>query len=184
MNVSGYAAGICERLEEIFLSIDEAQFSRIVEEIDEAPRVFVLGRGRSGAVMRMFAMRLMHLGMVVHVVGDTTAPSIAEEDLLMVGSGSGQTPSCGLLAGIARQIGASVGLITGASGSSPLAELADFKIVIPVGTNVADEGYPQQFGGSFFEQALLICLDAVVDELRRKRGISFEFMKTKHANLE
>ena len=38
-----------------------------------------------------FAMRLMHLGFVVYVIGDVTTPSINEDDCLIAISGSGET---------------------------------------------------------------------------------------------
>ena len=58
---------------------------------------------------KMAAMRLMHLGLTVHVVGETTAPAIRSNDLLLAASGSGTTagverstnhdscPPCGLV---------------------------------------------------------------------------------------
>ena len=64
--------------------------------METAPRIFVAGAGRSGLCMRALGMRLMHLGKTVYVVGETTTPSIAAEDLLILGSGSGRTT--GLLA--------------------------------------------------------------------------------------
>ena len=63
----------------------------VVRLIGGAPRVFLAGAGRSGLVLRMAAMRLMHLGLDVHVAGDTTTPAIREGDLLIAASGSGTT---------------------------------------------------------------------------------------------
>ncbi len=56
-----------------------------------ARRIFVAGKGRSGLQMEAFAMRLMHLGLSTHVVGDVTTPGIAPDDVLVIGSGSGRT---------------------------------------------------------------------------------------------
>ena len=61
--------------------------------IESSPRIFVAGAGRSGLCMRALGMRLMHLGKTVYVVGETTTPSIAASDLLILGSGSGRTAS-------------------------------------------------------------------------------------------
>ena len=60
-----------------------------------ARTVFVAGSGRSGLAMRSFAMRLIHLGLSAHVVGETTTPRITDRDLLLIGSGSGSTPGLG-----------------------------------------------------------------------------------------
>jgi hypothetical protein len=57
-----------------------------------ANRVFVVGAGRTGLALKMAAMRLMHLGLVVHVAGEVTSPAIGRCDLLLVASGSG-TPA-------------------------------------------------------------------------------------------
>lgn len=53
--------------------------------------VSFVGAGRTGLALKMTAMRFMHLGFKVHVVGETTTPAILENDLLIVGSGSGTT---------------------------------------------------------------------------------------------
>src|SRR5680860_827298 len=58
------------------------------ERLHRAGRVFVLGAGRSCLALRMTAMRLMHLGLTVHVVGEVTAPAIAAGDVLLAASGS------------------------------------------------------------------------------------------------
>ena len=47
--------------------------------IEDAPRIFVSGAGRSGLIMRALGIRLMHLGKTVHVVGESTTPSIQDE---------------------------------------------------------------------------------------------------------
>lgn len=67
------------------------QVIELAAQLRAAPRVFVAGAGRSGLALRMAAMRLMHLGLAVHVAGDATTPAISEGDLLLVASGSGTT---------------------------------------------------------------------------------------------
>ena len=61
------------------------------ETLHDARRIFTLGAGRSGIALNMTAMRLMHLGLTVHVVGEATAPAIETGDVLLVASGSGST---------------------------------------------------------------------------------------------
>ncbi len=74
--------------------VPSEDLARAVELMETSPRIFVAGAGRSGLCMRALGMRLMHLGKTVYVVGETTTPSIAAEDLLILGSGSGQTLAC------------------------------------------------------------------------------------------
>lgn len=49
---------------------------QLAQKITALKRIFVIGEGRSGLAIRMAAMRLMHLGCQVYVVGETTTPSI------------------------------------------------------------------------------------------------------------
>ena len=70
---------------------DADGLARVADLVAAAPRVFVLGAGRSGLALRMTAMRLMHLGLDVHVVGEVTTPAIERGDLLVTASGSGTT---------------------------------------------------------------------------------------------
>ena len=72
-------------------ALQEDQLAALAAEIRQARRVFVAGGGRSGLALRMHAMRLMHLGLTAHVVGETTTPAIGSGDLLVVASGSGTT---------------------------------------------------------------------------------------------
>ena len=55
-----------------------------------------------------FAMRLMHLGFVVYVIGDVTTPAIKEKDCLIAISGSGETRTVTIAAETASDSGASV----------------------------------------------------------------------------
>ena len=56
--------------------IEEEQVSKMIETIINSDCVFIVGTGRSELVGKMFAMRLMHLGFTVYVVGDVTTPAI------------------------------------------------------------------------------------------------------------
>ena len=52
-------------------------------------RIIVCGTGRSGLMLKSFAMRLMQIGYISYVVGETITPAIKEGDLLIVASASG-----------------------------------------------------------------------------------------------
>ena len=71
--------------------VDDAGAAAMVGAILGVERVFVVALGRSGMLARMFAMRLMQIGLTAHVVGDVTTPAIAPGDLLVAISGSGRT---------------------------------------------------------------------------------------------
>ena len=61
----------------------QLQIEQFGKRIIDSNHIFVCGEGRSGLVARMIAMRLMHLGCQVYVVGETTTPSIKTNDLLI-----------------------------------------------------------------------------------------------------
>lgn len=132
-------------------------------------------------------MRLMQLGLKVHVIGETTTPSITENDLLIIGSGSGGTESLCVMAQKAKKIGAKIGLIT-IYPESVIGRLSDFRIVIPTTTSkvVSDERKSVQPGGSTFEQSLLILCEVLVISISNRLKIddwNKEIM-LRHANLE
>ncbi len=149
-----------------------------------ATRVFVTGQGRSGLIMRMAALRLMQVGLTVHVVGDATTPAIQKGDLLLVASASGETPSPVQQAKRAVAAGASVALITCCPTSS-LAKLADVLIHIPGETPKVNRQTENRLPlATALEQATLVVLDAVVARLAELTGQSQASMMARHANLE
>jgi 6-phospho-3-hexuloisomerase len=158
--------------------------SATIEAMDAARRIFVLGAGRSGLALRMTAMRLMHLGLPVHVVGDTTTPAIAAGDLLLTASGSGTTGAIVRAATTARSVGARIATLTTAT-SSPLAELTDTMIVVPAADKLDRSGDASvQYAGSLFEQAVVLIGDALFHTLWQRSGQSADDLWPRHANLE
>src|ERR1051325_5221725 len=109
--------------------VSPQSIDRAVQEITNARRVFAAGAGRSGVAIRGFTNRVMHLGKIVHLVGDITTPSIATGDLLIIGSGSGRTDSLVAMASKAKKIGARLLLIT-IDPKSPIGEFADWRLRI------------------------------------------------------
>lgn len=167
------------------IAADEAfALSRTTELIAGSARIFVLGAGRSGLALRMTAMRLMHLGLTVHVVGEVTTPAIATGDLLLVASGSGTTASILRAAQAALGSGARVAAITAAS-ESPLAQLATETIVVPAADKLDRSGeLSAQYAGSLFEQSVVLLGDAFFHAVWQRSGVSADELWPRHANLE
>lgn len=156
----------------------------LVAAVLEAQRVYVLGLGRSGLILRMFAMRLMQMGLQAHVVFDPTTPAIAPGDLLIALSGSGRTETAVNLAAKARGYGARVLAIT-SNPSAPLAELADFVVLAPSASVKTDPGTPTRLPlANALEQAMAIYLDCIGGMLAEERGQDNFAMMGRHANLE
>ena len=144
------------------------------------------GLGRSGVAVKAFAMRLMHMGLPVYVVGEIVTPAIQKGDLLVVGSGSGETGSLTIMAKKVKDIGAELALVT-IFPQSTIGKLADAIVKIPAPTpKVATEsGFKSiQPMGSLFEQSLLLLFDSLILRLMETKKENSENMMKRHANLE
>ncbi|MFP7760327.1 6-phospho-3-hexuloisomerase [Marisediminicola sp. LYQ85] len=157
---------------------------RVAERIAAASRVFVFGAGRSGLALRMTAMRLMHFGLTVHVVGETTTPAITTDDVLLTASGSGTTSAIVSAATTARDSGAHVVALT-TDAESPLADLASECVIVPAAQKQDHSGsLSRQYAGGLFEHAIVIIGDGIFDALWRRSGVPADELWPRHANLE
>ena len=179
---------LLEELNYSLSRIRDEEVQSLMDAILSARRIFVAGAGRSLLMMRGFAMRLMHLEMTSFVVGETVTPSIGPGDLLIIGSGSGETGTLKIYAQKALAAGAKLALIT-VHPDSTLGQMADHKLVIAASTvkNAQDTGFvSRQPGASMFEQTLLLLGDALILALQERLGVTDinESMNRLHANLE
>ncbi len=180
---------ILDEIQRTLKAVNSDDVEALVREITAARCVFITGAGRSGLVMRCFAMRLMQLGLRVHVVGEATSPPITSGDLLVVGTGSGSTDRLVHYAGQAVKAGARVTVAT-TDAESPAARLANVVIVIPAPTPKSSKDAGNHGPGSvqpmatLFEQSLAVALDAVVMLLMVRLEETESGMFARHANLE
>ena len=164
--------------------IDLESLVPLIGYIQQSPRIFIVSAGRSGFAMRAAAMRLMHLGLQVYIVGDTTTPAINQEDLLIAASGSGTTSGIVRAAEKAVSIGAKLVTLT-ADPNAALAKLADHVVYIPAaGKEEHGSGKSAQYAGSLFEQFLMLLMDAVFQSLWKLDGTPAAALYQRHANLE
>lgn len=164
--------------------IDFNEVATFANTIKTANHIFIIAAGRSGFAMRSAAMRLMHLGLNAHFVGETTTPAIKEGDLLIAASGSGTTSSIVKAAEKARSVGATVVALS-TQTQSLLANIADQLILIPAAEKEDHEGSrSRQYAGSLFEQFLLLLTDAVFQSLWKMEDTPNAELWKRHANLE
>lgn len=168
--------------------IREEDVQALAELCVHAGRIFVAGAGRSGFAARGFANRLMHLGFSAYFVGETTTPSIAAGDILVIGSGSGTTASLVANAQKARAAGASIATLT-IFPNATIGAMADVTVVIPgatpkKGADAADSAASVQPMGSLFEQLSWLVYDSIVLALMERTGETGQSMYPRHANLE
>ena len=175
---------VADEVREALSHTRSEELDRLVEAILLARGVFCTGQGRSGLMVSAFAMRLVHLGLKGHVVGEATTPAIEGGDLLVAASGSGQTRTTLAIVQAARDRGAETACMT-AHADSPIARAADIVVEVqaPI-TSDSPRGRSIQPPGSLFEQALLLCCDAMVMTLMERIGTTEEEMRARHTKLE
>ena len=105
MKFNDYYPTVLREIEETLGEIDQTKITYFLKQIMDAQRVFIVGVGRTGLIMRCFAMRLMHLGIEVQIIGDITTTAVGKNDLLLIGSGSGETGSILSIARKAHNLG-------------------------------------------------------------------------------
>lgn len=185
---------IIEHLQGSSKRLSVKQVNNLIKILLGARRVFVVGAGRSGLVVKAFAMRLMHLDFDVYVVGETITPSLRVGDLLVAVSGSGETDLIVQAAKIAKKVGAKIIAITSYSKSS-LAKLADLVVIIPgrkkvartptfMRRELAGEYASLTPLGTLFEVTALVFLDGVIASLMVKLGRKEEELTARHATIE
>ncbi|WAH36276.1 6-phospho-3-hexuloisomerase [Alicyclobacillus dauci] len=185
MQMKDYASAVVLELTRTMQTISDEELTDLTAKIISAQKVFVAGAGRSGLMAKAFAMRLMHLGIHAYVVGESVTPQFSEGDLLIVGSGSGETKSLVAMAEKAKSLRGSVALVTTASTSS-IGRLSDVVIHIHAQAKqeTGDGSTTIQPMGSLFEQSLLILYDSLVLGLMEQRNETTQTMFARHANLE
>ncbi len=157
-------------------------------------RILIIGTGRSGLVGRSFAMRLMHLGFDVHVLGETITPAIGKGDIVVAISGSGATALPVTSARIAKRVGAFIVAVT-TRPSSPLGKIANQLVHIRAKSKAArqkdfflrqivGEHEPLAPLGTLFEISAGIFFDSLIVELMRQLGETEEELRLRHATLE
>ncbi|AZN41677.1 6-phospho-3-hexuloisomerase [Paenibacillus albus] len=176
---------ILQELERTLSLVRLEEIEALAESVASAGAIFVAGAGRSGLMMRAFAMRLMHMGFRAFVVGESVTPGIAAGDLLVIGSGSGETRTLAAMAAKAKSLGAEVATLT-VMPESTLGQLASACVVVPAATKDGSAGMASttQPMGSLFEQSLLLLLDTIVLHLMERKSLEGAAMFHNHANLE
>jgi 6-phospho-3-hexuloisomerase len=185
MTPRDYGLRIIQELQVVLGGLREEEIEPFAQEIVKSDRVFLYGLGRILLMLKAFAMRLVHLGIEAHVIGDVTTPSVRARDLLILGSASGETEGSLLAARKARDLGARIGLIT-SNPRSRMARISDILVEIPAQTKdeVGEAAVSLQPMATLFEQSLLLLLDIVVLVIMENKRMSAKDMLSRHFNLE
>ncbi|CAL9093050.1 unnamed protein product [Musa textilis] len=198
-SAAAMAAQICDQIRSVFSSPPlplPPALDVLVAEVSAAAaangRVFGYGVGREGLMMKALCMRLFHLGLHAHVVGDVTTPPISPGDLLLASAGPGGFSTVDAICGVAKSAGARVVLLTARPGSgSGASRCADAVAYIPAQTMADDEeegGAPSQAVrlpmGSLYEGAMYVLFEMVVLRLTEALKQTPAQLRSRHTNLE
>ncbi|HMK45788.1 MAG TPA: 6-phospho-3-hexuloisomerase [Methanocella sp.] len=192
--VSDTMLAIADHLVDVAENIDQSSLEEFARTLNSANRIFVMGAGRSGLVAKSFAMRLMHIGFQVYVVGEIVTPAVSTGDVVVAISGSGNTRTISEFGEICKKL--NVRLVTVTSNSnSVLGRMSDLIILIDVKQRPqqSKEYMERQLRGNhksmtpmgtLFELTTAVFLDAFIAKMMVLRGVNESDLKQRHTVLE
>ena len=186
LDLDGIADGVLAELRPGLSAAVLGQVEALSTALANAGRIACYGVGREGLMMKAVAMRLYHLGLDAHVVGDMTTPPVGPGDVLFVSAGPGYFSTVAALAGVAQDAGAKVLCIT-AEPDGAVPQAADQVTHLPAQTMAADQGgaatsiLPM---GSLYEAMMFLFFEILILDLRDRVAISPDAMRAHHTNLE
>ncbi|HEX6118730.1 MAG TPA: 6-phospho-3-hexuloisomerase, partial [Dongiaceae bacterium] len=111
-SIADLARGALEEAGRVVEKLDPAAFESFAQAIADAKTVALHGLGREELQMKGLAMRLFHLGLDAHVVGEMTTPPIGKGDLLICSAGPGDFATIAALMKIAKDASAKTAVVT------------------------------------------------------------------------
>jgi 6-phospho-3-hexuloisomerase len=177
-----------EILNEIESALSKSDFKNcdvFIDSIISARTIITYGAGRVGLAMQSFSKRLVHLGFNSYFLEDSSVPATNSKDLLILGTGSGGTPSVRVIAEVAIKNKLKIHTIT-ATPSSIVASMSSQIIFL---NTLSKDVFENQNASiqpmtTLFEQTLGIFLDSIVLELMNTLGENNLTMKERHNVLE
>ncbi len=177
------AGEILAELNQTLGGVNESEIAALFPLITNAGRVFFTGGGRVLLSLEAIAKRWNHLGIETCVVGQITEPAITADDVLIVGSGSGESVYPLAIAAKAKKFGATV-IHIGPNPDCSMAAYSDLFIRIPASSKTGGAVSSIQPMTSLFEQSLLLLGDTVALMYIREHNLDLKGLWRFHANLE
>lgn len=183
MNVETRYSEMLNEIANVMRDVSANELRTLCNEIVAVRRIFLIGAGRTGLILRMLAMRLMQVGRQVYFVGDCTTPAIVAADLLIAASFSGTTTTTLALAKKSLTFGARLSVITG-QAESPLTQIANTTLWLPIPKNATVNHYQPQVLNTLFEQCLFVTNSLIIEDVIDQLNEDEPRMLRRHANLE
>ena len=174
---------VMEELDHLLEKVSSEEIDQYVKALLEAREVFFIGVGRVRLSLEAAVKRLTHLEISCHMVGDLNEPPITKKDLLVVGSGSGESVIPLEIGKKAKAYGATVVHLTSNPDSS-IAKLADHIVKFDSPSKSNQTFTSIQPMTTVFEQGLLIFHDVLALRLMNEKQMTMDDLKSRHANLE
>jgi 6-phospho-3-hexuloisomerase len=156
--------------------INEERISKFLEMIFKSRHIFVVGAGRSGLIVKSFAIKLARLGFDINVVGETVLAHPEKGDLLIAVSDSGETAFTVKAASIAKRLGTNVVALTSCPESS-LGKEADVVITLSGWKESGAEGRTEEMTdntlspeSTLFEVSAMMLLNSIAMYLQKLKG--------------
>ena len=172
---------IVDKIAAVLDSTDKNQSAELKKLIDQAGHIFVAGAGRSKLVSSFLAMRLVHCGYSVSMVGEIVTPALKEGDLYIVISGSGGTKTLRPTLETAKSKGAKIAVVA-MKASSAMADLAD--LTLKMGNEEVfslTKGLPM---ATSFQLSSLVYLHTIMSKIDPDQDLTEERKTAIHANRE
>ncbi|KAL9685646.1 hypothetical protein QQ045_023097 [Rhodiola kirilowii] len=194
--MTSLASQICNQIAAVFSTTNhpdalEISIAAITAAAKNNRRIFVHGVGRELLMLKFLCMRLGHLGLSAHMVGDVTTPPIRRDDLLIASAGPGSFSTVDAICRVAKGNSATVLFITAQPESVSCKELASHVAYLPARTMADDQQESVGGGGrevlpmgSLYEGAMFVLFEMVVFKLGEILGESPEAIRLRHTNLE
>ena len=137
----------------------------LIVKTSEYDKIYVYGAGRSGFIGKSFVMRMVQLGINSYSIGESSAPLMNEDDIIIIISGSAKTKIIQEIRDVSFRIGLEIVLITTKSDNN--IPKVDFIISIGGKSKTTDT---QQYLplGSYFEINSFLFLESIVAKLMSK----------------
>lgn len=167
---------ILKEIDECLSLTTKEHIEQIVELIKSKERIITIGAGRMGYSLKAFSMRLSHLGYNSFHIGDTNLPRIDKNDLIIIGSGSGETKTIVEYAKIAKSVNCSIVLVT----HEPLSSIGIISnLIIPI-----KKIKTRQIMKSVYEQSTYILYDFICSSLVNTFSLDIKWIESNHSILE
>ncbi len=178
-----------EKVAQLIKLIQERRMGKSEYDAYNAPRIFWIGAGLTDLVATMCAMRFQHLLLNVAVCFDWRFRK--ENDVLILFSGSGETPYTVGFAEKAKKRGISTVAVTSYPESS-LAKKADIPLICKgrrakvseFEQPIIERKIEKELFIPGFEYSSAIVLDGIVAQIAKNLGIEEKEMKEHHADIE